>query len=66
MKAPGTRITLTIAGLLSLVGTTAQRTISAGASKDLTFTFANSVSKAASKYNGSATFSPFGNVTMLP
>jgi hypothetical protein len=66
MKAPGTRIILTIAALLSLVGTMTQQTISGGARKDLTFTFANNVSKTAGNYTGSATFSPFGNVTMLP
>jgi len=50
----------------SLLGTTAQRTIAAGSSQTLTFTFANNVNTNASNYTGSATFNPFGNVTMLP
>jgi hypothetical protein len=50
----------------SLLGTTAQRTIAAGSCGTLTFTFANNVSTTASNYTGSATFSPFGIVTMLP
>ena len=50
----------------SLLGTTAQRTIAAGASATLTFTFQNNVNTTASNYTGSATFNPFGSVTMLP
>jgi len=50
----------------SLLGTTAQRTIAAGASGTLTFTFANNVNTIASNYTGSATFNPFGSVTTLP
>lgn len=50
----------------SLLGTTAQRTINAGSSATVTFTYANNVSKTANNYTGSATFSPFGSVTMLP
>jgi xanthine dehydrogenase iron-sulfur cluster and FAD-binding subunit A len=50
----------------SLLGTTAQRTIAAGASQTLTFTFKNNVDTTASNYTGSATFNPFGPVTMLP
>ena len=50
----------------SLLGTTAQRTIAAGASATLTFNFANNVNTTASNYTGSATFNPFGTVTYLP
>jgi len=50
----------------SLLGTTAQRTIAAGASATLTFNFANNVNTTASNYTGSATFNPFGSVTTLP
>ena len=50
----------------SLLGTTAQRTIAAGSCATLTFTFQNNVSTNPSNYTGSATFSPFGPVTMLP
>jgi hypothetical protein len=50
----------------SLLGTTVQRTIGVGAHKDLEFTFANNVNQTPSNYTGSATFNPFGNVTILP
>ena len=50
----------------SLLGTTAQRTIAAGSSQTLTFTFKNNVDTTASNYTGSATFNPFGPVPMLP
>ena len=50
----------------SLLGTTAQRTIAAGASATLTFNFANNVNTTASNYTGSATFNPLGSVTTLP
>jgi hypothetical protein len=50
----------------SLLGTTAQRTIAAGGHQNLTFIFHNNVDTNASHYTGSATFNPFGNVTMLP
>jgi hypothetical protein len=50
----------------SLSGTTAQRTIAAGASQTLTFTFQNNVNTTASNYTGQATFNPFGPVTFLP
>ena len=50
----------------SLLGSTFQRTIAAGASQTLTFTFMNNVDTTPSNYTGSATFNPFGVVTMLP
>jgi hypothetical protein len=51
----------------SLLGTTAQRTIAAnGGTATLTFTFQHNVSTNASDYTGTATFNPFGSVTMLP
>jgi len=50
----------------SLSGTTAQRTIAAGASQTLTFTFQNNVNTTASNYTGTATFNPFGAVNYLP
>jgi hypothetical protein len=51
----------------SLLGTTAQRTIAAnGGTATLTFTFQHNVSTNASNYTGTATFDPFGSVTMLP
>jgi xanthine dehydrogenase iron-sulfur cluster and FAD-binding subunit A len=50
----------------SLLGSTAQRTIAAGASQTLTFTFKNNVNTTASNYTGSVHFSPFGTVTWLP
>jgi hypothetical protein len=50
----------------SLLGTTAQRTIAAGASQTLTFTFQNNVNTTASNYTGTATFNPFGPVMYLP
>jgi hypothetical protein len=50
----------------SLLGTTAQRTIAAGSCAVLTFTFNNNVDTNNSHYTGSATFNPFGPVTMLP
>jgi len=49
-----------------LGGSTAQRTIAAGACGTLTFTFQNNVSTNPANYTGSATFSPFGPVTMFP
>jgi septal ring-binding cell division protein DamX len=49
-----------------LLGTTAQRTIAAGACGTLTFTFQNNVSTNSALYTGSATFNPFGLVTFLP
>jgi hypothetical protein len=51
----------------SLLGTTAQRTIAAnGGTATLTFMFQHNVSTSASNYTGTATFNPFGSVTMLP
>jgi hypothetical protein len=50
----------------SLNGTTAQRTIAAGASQTLTFTWQNNVNTTASNYTGTATFNPFGPVMYLP
>src|SRR5438552_6313937 len=51
----------------SLLGTTAQRTIAAnGGTATLTFTFQHNVSTNDSNYTGTATFNPFGSVTMLP
>jgi hypothetical protein len=50
----------------SLLGTTAQRTIAAGSCAVLTFTFQNNVDTNNTHYTGSATFNPFGPVTMLP
>ena len=51
----------------SLLGTTAQRTIAAnGGTATLTVTFQHNVSTNASNYTGTATFNPFGSVTMLP
>jgi hypothetical protein len=50
----------------SLLGTTAQRTIAAGSCATLTFTFQQSVDTNPSHYTGSATFNPFGPVTMFP
>jgi hypothetical protein len=51
----------------SLLGTTTQRTIAAnGGTATLTFTFQHNVSTNASNYTGTATFNPFGSVTMLP
>jgi hypothetical protein len=49
-----------------LLGTTAQRTIAAGSCATLTFTFTNNVSTNPANYTGSATFNPFGPVTMFP
>ena len=67
----GTTIYNTSTGNASLTttlrpGTNAQRTIAAGSCATLTFTFAKNVDTTPSNYTGSATFSPFGNVTMLP
>ena len=50
----------------SLLGTAAQRTIAVDKSGVLTFTFTNNVSTNAANYTGSATFNPFGNMTLLP
>jgi hypothetical protein len=50
----------------SLLGTTAQRTISPGATDTLQFNFQNNVSQNPSDYTGSATFNPFGPITILP
>ena len=50
----------------SLLGTNAQRTIAAGSCATLTFTFTNNVSTNPANYTGSATFNPFGPVTMFP
>ncbi len=50
----------------SLLGTAAQRTIAAAAHQNLIFNFQNNVDTNASHYTGSATFNPFGNVTILP
>ena len=50
----------------SLLGTAAQRTIAADKSGTLTYTFANNVSTNAANYTASATFNPFGPVTLLP
>jgi hypothetical protein len=50
----------------SLLGTTTQRTIANGGTATLTFTFQHNVSMSASNYTGTATFNPFGSVTMLP
>jgi hypothetical protein len=50
----------------SLLGTTAQRTIAAGACGTVTYTFTNNVDTNATHYTGSLTFSPFGPVTILP
>ena len=49
----------------SLLGTTAQRTIAPGSCAMLIFTFANNVNTIPTNYTGSATFDPFGNVTMF-
>ena len=50
----------------SLLGTTAQRTITAGSCAVLTFTFQSNVNTSASNYTGTATFNPFGPVNYLP
>jgi hypothetical protein len=51
----------------SLLGTNAQRTINAnGGTATLTITFNNNVDTTNTHYTGSATFNPFGSVTMLP
>jgi hypothetical protein len=50
----------------SLLGTTAQRTISPGATDTLQFSFANNASTNLNNYTGSATFNPFGPITILP
>jgi hypothetical protein len=51
----------------SLLGTTAQRTMAAGACGTLTFNFVNkNVDTNNTHYTGSATFNPFGAVTDLP
>jgi hypothetical protein len=47
-------------------GNANNRTIAAGASQTLTFTFANNVSTIAALYTGSALFNPFGAVNYLP
>jgi hypothetical protein len=48
-----------------LGGTTAQRTIAAGACGTVVFSFQNNVSTNAALYSGSLTFTPFGSVTIL-
>ena len=51
----------------SLLGTAAQRTIAAGKTGSmLTYTFTNNVSTNAANYTATATFNPFGPVTLLP
>jgi hypothetical protein len=52
--------------IFTFSGTQAQRTIAAGASQTMTFTFQNNVNTNANNYTGQATFNPFGNVTYLP
>jgi hypothetical protein len=55
------------ATIFTFSGTTAQRTINAGASQTLTFTFQNNVAPNNSgNYTGQATFNPFGPVNFLP
>jgi hypothetical protein len=55
------------ATIFTFSGTTAQRTINAGASQTLTFTFQNNVAPNNSgNYTGQATFNPFGPVIFLP
>ena len=48
-----------------LLGTTAQRTIAAGACGTVVFGFQNNVSTNLADYSGSLTFSPFGSVPIL-
>jgi hypothetical protein len=48
-----------------LQGSTAQRTIAPGACATMTFSFQNNVSTNPSLYSGSATFSPYGSVTIF-
>jgi hypothetical protein len=50
----------------SLLGTTAQRTITPGATDTLQFNFQNNASTNLNSYTGSATFNPFGPITILP
>ena len=50
----------------SFKGNASNRTIAAGASQTMTFTFANNVSTTAILYTGSALFNPFGAVNYLP
>jgi len=50
----------------SFKGNASNRTIAAGASQTLTFTFVNNVSTTAILYTGSALFNPFGAVNYLP
>jgi hypothetical protein len=52
--------------IFTFSGTTAQRTINAGASQTMTFTFQNNVDTNANDYTGQATFNPFGPVIYLP
>jgi hypothetical protein len=54
------------ATIFTFSGTPAQRTIAAGASQTLTFTFQNNVDTNANHYTGQATFNPFGPVIFLP
>jgi hypothetical protein len=54
------------ATIFTFSGTTAQRTINAGASQTMTFTFQNNVDTNANDYTGQATFNPFGPVIFLP
>jgi len=54
------------ATIFTFTGTTAQRTIAAGASQTMTFTFQNNVDTNANDYTGQATFNPFGPVIYLP
>jgi hypothetical protein len=54
------------ATIFTFTGTPAQRTIAAGASQTMTFTFQNNVDTNANDYSGQATFNPFGPVIFLP
>ena len=49
-----------------LVAPPAVRTIAAGASETLTSVFANNANGSLANYTGTATFNPFGNLTLLP
>jgi hypothetical protein len=48
-----------------LGGTTAQRTMAAGACGTVVFSFANNANTNLANYSGSLTFSPFGSVPIL-
>jgi hypothetical protein len=50
----------------ALLDTTAHRTLNPGETDVLEFDFANNVDTNAAHYTGSATFNPFGPVTILP